>query len=299
LSPEPVPEMTVPASTCKAEPARDSASVGSRIERFFDWHGPPKQVRQSFPSPAWLAFTLKRLAVWNLDMAIRYRPAAALLGRVPRAAVLEVGGGAYGVTGFIRRRVFGCDLSFAGPKLGLLSGCRASAAALPFPDGAFDIVLSMDMLEHLERSALPKVLGEMCRVSRRLVMVGVPCGQAACEADARLDARWRARHGRSHRWLAEHVRGGLPEPGEIRQALAEAAGRRWGEECLFSETGNAGVRLWSTYMGMLLSPSRTAAGLLNKLIMPVWRLLPLLDSAPYYRTIFVAEARPGNRSPGL
>jgi SAM-dependent methyltransferase len=48
----------------------------------------------------------------------------------------------------------------------------ASAASLPFPDGAFDGVLACEVLEHLDQPAV--ALDEIWRVSSRWALVSVP-----------------------------------------------------------------------------------------------------------------------------
>lgn len=60
-----------------------------------------------------------------------------------------------------RRRV-GARLSFR----------AGSAYALPYPDGAVDLVCALEVLEHLERPAAG--LAELARVARRAVIVSTP-----------------------------------------------------------------------------------------------------------------------------
>ncbi len=45
-----------------------------------------------------------------------------------------------------------------------------TAFALPFPDGAFDLVMTHGVLIHIHPGDLPKALAEICRVSRRFVL---------------------------------------------------------------------------------------------------------------------------------
>ncbi|HWQ15529.1 MAG TPA: class I SAM-dependent methyltransferase [Roseiflexaceae bacterium] len=47
-----------------------------------------------------------------------------------------------------------------------------SLTALPFPDGAFDLVACLEVLEHLERPE--QGLEELCRVSARWLLLSVP-----------------------------------------------------------------------------------------------------------------------------
>lgn len=46
------------------------------------------------------------------------------------------------------------------------------ATALPFPDGCVDLVYSLEVLEHIPQPE--RALHEMCRVSRRYVLISVP-----------------------------------------------------------------------------------------------------------------------------
>lgn len=49
-----------------------------------------------------------------------------------------------------------------------------SATAMPFSDGAYDLVCAFQMLEHLPYEAAQQAFGEMVRVSRRHVVISLP-----------------------------------------------------------------------------------------------------------------------------
>jgi pseudaminic acid biosynthesis-associated methylase len=73
-----------------------------------------------------------------------------------------------------------------------LPGVRAAAAAaraLPFRDGAFDLVFTMGVLIHQPPEALPVVMREIVRCSRRYVL----CGEY--HADTLTEVFYRGQHG--------------------------------------------------------------------------------------------------------
>lgn len=53
-----------------------------------------------------------------------------------------------------------------------VKGVFADAARLPFPDGSFDLVLAMEVLEHLPEPE--RALSEIARVARRDIILSVP-----------------------------------------------------------------------------------------------------------------------------
>ncbi len=93
------------------------------------------------------------------------------------AEVLEVGCGDGLVLGGLRSRgirVVGLDVSpealawIPAPRL------NASAAALPFRDGAFDLVLLADVVEHLPGGIYEAALAEAARVAGRHLLINAP-----------------------------------------------------------------------------------------------------------------------------
>lgn len=120
------------------------------------------------------------VGAWMLD--VQWRIVAGWLAAWPGAAVLDVGGG----HGQLARPM--ADLGCRVTVLGSAEACRArlepalgegrldfrvgSVVALPFPDRAFDVAVSIRLLPHCR--AWPVLVRELCRVARRAVIVDYP-----------------------------------------------------------------------------------------------------------------------------
>jgi ubiquinone/menaquinone biosynthesis C-methylase UbiE len=106
------------------------------------------------------------------------------VAEVAPASVLDVGCGEGIVTERIARRlreaaVVGLDVGDPGlvaeweeRARGNLAFHAGSAYSLPYPDGAFELVCALEVLEHLERPAAG--LEELARVSSRALVLSVP-----------------------------------------------------------------------------------------------------------------------------
>ncbi|HZU05700.1 MAG TPA: class I SAM-dependent methyltransferase [Chloroflexota bacterium] len=89
---------------------------------------------------------------------------------------------------------------------------RASGLALPFRDASFDLVCSLDTLEHVPPAGRPRYLAELLRVSRRYVLVLAPFASAETErAEALLFEYIKTVLHAEHAQLREHRQYGLPE----------------------------------------------------------------------------------------
>lgn len=100
----------------------------------------------------------------------------------------------------------------------------APGAVLPFADGAFDVVVAMDVLEHVRPAEREAFLRECLRVGETLTVIAAPIG---CEAvrQAERDYAFAYQHlfKAGEPFLVEHDELGLPDPDQVRSAL-EAAG---------------------------------------------------------------------------
>ena len=192
--------------------------------------------------------------------------------------ILEVGSGSLGLGEFLPAPFVGCDLLFDGPTRSpnLLPVC-ASGAALPFPDGAFDTVLCLDTLEHVERRHRLAVLREAVRVARSIVIVGAPMGERALKADQALSGFYRRMQRPVPLWLEEHMtlQDEFPTRGEMMNVIGAIGARfdvREGESARFH---------------FVLSVLEALPGIRS--------LLALLSRSPW-NSIIVPLLKPFNRS---
>jgi ubiquinone/menaquinone biosynthesis C-methylase UbiE len=139
----------------------------------------------------------------------------------PGEQVLEIGCGTANVALEVKRRQAGAEVHALDPDPVMLARARRKAArqgveveftqgyaqALPYPDAAFDHVLSAFMLHHLDADARHAAL---CRVARVLRPGGslhlVDFGGAQDSPDG-----WMARRMRHSERLADHYDGRIPK----------------------------------------------------------------------------------------
>ncbi|MBK9472164.1 MAG: class I SAM-dependent methyltransferase [bacterium] len=107
-----------------------------------------------------------------------------------------------------------------GARYEAYSGFITRATPAPQPDGAYDVVVAADVLEHVDPAERPFFLQELLRVARRRVVFSFPQPAAATHEAFLLTML------PGHRWLEEHRDCGLPDPVIVDAALA-GAGASW------------------------------------------------------------------------
>lgn len=99
----------------------------------------------------------------QIDSTIRFHP----------KTILEVGIGNKTVCNYLRQfgyDVIACDLNKTlGPDE------IADIRNLPFGDNKFDVVLACQVLEHIPFGDVPIALSELRRVSKKIVIISIPC----------------------------------------------------------------------------------------------------------------------------
>ena len=123
-----------------------------------------------------------------------HRAIAEQVAALQPASFLDAGCGEGFVARVLRDRLpglalTGCDLSPAAARLAAAQNpgapfAAASLLALPFPDGAFDVVGCFEVLEHLPGAVPEQALRELARVARRAVVLSVPHEPAFSLANA-------------------------------------------------------------------------------------------------------------------
>lgn len=129
------------------------------------------------------------------------------LGIGAGATVLDVGGyPCYMARAFTDRKVVTADMYDNGHA----PYVKASGAALPFPDKAFNVTIACDVLEHVPAPFRESFLTELARVSAHAVIVAGPYttpGTAKAETTVR---ELLPESSPAQMWLAEHAECGLP-----------------------------------------------------------------------------------------
>lgn len=241
-----------------------------------------------------------------LNQLARYEPVVALVEEVPGATLLDVGSGHRGIARFLsdRWRITASDIDFTdygavekSDEPGRAERVIADVCDLPFADGEFDVVTAVDLLEHVEPPRRSRALEELARVAARRLIVAVPSGAPALDADRRLAAFYRRIRQPAPGWLEEHLRNGFPEDRELTDALA-AHGRlrlvanEWVPAHAFVARVEAipYVQWVSPLLSLCLDKGlrrdgRRAAPLARSAI----RALRAWDRTPSYRTIAVLD----------
>jgi len=243
-----------------------------------------------------------------MSQLVRYAPVISLIEEGRPRRILEIGPGSQGLGKFLARRFVGAETDFSDytgaarrPSAWMLA-VRADGAALPFAADSFDLVLMIDVLEHVAPVARAAIVRECVRVARRTVAIGFPAGGAAETHDREHD-RWLTARGLPRPgWLAEHLAHPFPSEGEISRSLDGARvailANAWLPAHRFFMRWEARARgaRYSSLLSDLLAPTewdrrghRPSTNALRVIARPLTPLLGLLDRAPAYRTLIVVE----------
>lgn len=160
-----------------------------------------------------------------LDQLLRYSKIVKLIKKENPKTILEIGSGAQGIGKYISRKFIGCDIRFSDVGIGKCISLRnysliqGSTLHLPFKDNAFQLVVSVDMIEHIKLNERGQAMKEAYRVAEKKVILAFPCGEIAIRCDKKLK-RWFDKTKKIQRdWLLEHIETELPLEEDIIEIL--------------------------------------------------------------------------------
>jgi len=91
---------------------------------------------------------------------------------------------------------------------------------IPFRKNSFDIVTSIDVLEHIKKSARKKFVQDSINIAVQKVILSFPLGTKNHIQYEREMQRWLEKTGKDVEYLSEHIKYGLPSLEEI-QSLCD------------------------------------------------------------------------------
>lgn len=235
----------------------------------------------------YIPLSLYRFWRWHPEVALRYMPIVTAIRKLSSSStILEVGSGSLGITPYLGRFITGIDQDFKGPKLPYVHEIKGDATSLSFKDRSYDIVISVDMLEHMSTKDRIKAINEMVRVARNLVAIGVPSGGEAEEHDQEMDSYYKKIFGHSYHFLDEQVGFGLPSKNDIIDAI-ESALSTYKRSASWRIENNESIRLRTILMKGWMTKNPIVDIIFRKLLVPFVFLFQYCNWTPAYRKIFI------------
>lgn len=213
---------------------------------------------------------------WHPEVAIRYLPIVAEIKKHQYQTILEVGSGGLGITPYLKQKVVGLDTKFEPPFHPKLEKKTGTGLKIPFADKSFDVVISVDTLEHISSENREKVILEMIRVAKKEIIIAVPTGEKSSKQDKELNEAYKQIYGKSFYFLDEQIGHGLPDEEEIKKILGDNVKIEKNESLILRD---------------FLMRGWMKTDFFSKLF--YWKILllfilffKLFNKPPYYRTIF-------------
>lgn len=146
------------------------------------------------------------------EAALRYIPVVEIIKKsgLENSSILEVGSGSLGIIPYLKREIDGIDIDFSGPQTHLMKKIKGQATSLPFKKNAYEVVISVDVIEHIPQDHRSDAIAETLRVAKKLAIIVVPIGKKSEEQDKKLREYWNRTFTKPNQFLEEHTANGLP-----------------------------------------------------------------------------------------
>ncbi len=224
------------------------------------------------------------------EAALRYLPVVSAIKKedLLNSQILEVGPGSLGITPYLKREIDGIDVDFSGPGTKLLNKIKGKADDLPFRKNSYDVVISVDILEHLEKDLREKAIYEILRVAKKLAVIVVPTGKYAEDQDRKLQKHWEKIFENENQFLQEHVRNGLPSSDEI-LVLTDRSLRKLNKKAKVSSSKNLNLFVRNILMKTWITKNKFLYYLYLKGYLLLVPILRFTNFGNCYRRVFVIE----------
>jgi len=181
--------------------------------------------------------------------------------------VLDVGGGITGIKLFSQNKITIVDLE--------VGDIRMDARKLKLKPGSFDVVVSVDVLEHLPLKDRKKFVESLTKIAKDKVIISAPFGSKKhLEAEKKLLKEIKSK-GRKDFFLEQHVKYVLPKPEDVINISNKAV-----------KTYYSGDFRINDYL-FWLSHLETGNPIIDRLLLVYKRIVNLSLNLLYYPFLFV------------
>lgn len=187
---------------------------------------------------------------YSTDIVLRYFPVVDILKKekLLENTMLEIGSGCSGITPFIKKKVTGVDIEIACPPSEYLTYINYKGDYLPFENNSFDVLVSVDTLEHIPPNLRPPHIDEMLRTARKAIIIHVPLGRFAETHDKSLYDYYKSIHKKEDKFFNEHVLYGLPDHRSLLKMLQTSAEKFNKRITIVQATETLNIKLRSIFM---------------------------------------------------
>jgi hypothetical protein len=202
--------------------------------------------------------------------------------------LLEVGSGDAGIGYFFPDyKNLAVDICFGKGYLANQKKIAASLDTLPFKNNSFNFVMSVDTFEHISRERRISAIGEMLRVSRKFLIITIPCSRLAQDYEAKLLQKFELVSISPPSWLLEHRHNQLPTENEILSLIKSECRSYQIQNIEILPSGN--IRFW--YIANTALVFGKAIYLITNLAFSMFSIVSdrLLTLSPSYRKTYIIE----------
>jgi len=204
------------------------------------------------------------------------------------STILDAGCGEYGIAEFVPTgRVVGVDVAPTENTSLDFAFVYGSIAALPFSEGSFSIVSSVDVLEHLPETMRPEAVGQLVRVANDLIVITFPAGTAARKVDEEFNEKLIGSGQPVPDWLSEHLSQPYPEEAAVISHIRSEA-LRLGRNVKTSTYYSEDLRI-AQFLRWAAGTSRYIYMFANIAFGVFAPILPQAKKKASYRSIILAE----------
>lgn len=235
---------------------------------------------------------IKHLWRWHPKVALRYLPVIAKIKKLKLIdkPILEIGSGSLGIVPYLDKQITAVDVNFDGPQTDLMTKIRSSALNLPFNNHSFDVVVMIDVLEHLSFKNRYKAIEEAARVTSKLLIIGVPCGDIARQEDKYLADYYESVYHQTFSFYQDHLKYQLPTQKQMSDTIIEI-NKLNKRQFTLEIKGNVNIKLHRFLMRGWISKNLLVNLIFRKIFLLFIPLMRQINWEPTYRKLFYVYFR--------